>query len=218
MMRRLIVAAVAGFIGTALLAAEGKIQAFRFTKGDAGKVPAGWKTAQTHKGKHSSIWKVMADDTAPSKKGYVLAQTAESPNRVFNLCVVEDSRYKDVEISVAFKAIQGENDQGGGIVWRYQDANNYYVARMNPLENNYRVYKVVAGERKELKRKEDLKVKPGEWHTLKIRQEGNHLECFLGGKKMLDARDDTFTKAGKVGLWTKSDARTYFDNFTVSGQ
>src|SRR5262249_52776029 len=128
--------ALAALSGALLLAAEGKVRTFRFAKADVGKLPAGWKSAQTHKGKHSSIWKVVADDTAPSKKGYVLAQTAKSPNPVFNLCVVDDSHYKDVEISVAFKAIQGENDQGGGIVWRYRDANNYYVARMNPLENN----------------------------------------------------------------------------------
>jgi hypothetical protein len=204
-------------LATGLVAGEKKT-AFRFAKKDVGKVPAGWKTAQTHKGKHSSIWKVVADNTAPSKKGYVLAQTAESPNRVFNLCVLDDSGYKDVEISVAFKAIRGDNDQGGGIVWRYQDANNYYVARMNPLENNYRLYRVVASDRQELKRKEHLKVKVGEWHTLKIRQEGNHIECFLDGKKMLDARDGTFKKAGKVGLWSKSDAQTHFDNFTVRGQ
>jgi len=216
-MRWLNIAAVSAVLATALVAAEKKT-AFPFAKKDVGKVPAGWKTAQTHKGKHSSIWKVLADDTAPSKKGYVLAQTAESPNRVFNLCVVEDSHFKDGEISVAFKAIRGDNDQGGGIVWRYLDANNYYVARMNPLEKNYRVYKVVAGDRKELKRKERLKVKVGEWHTLRIRQKGNHIQCFLDGKIMLDARDDTFQKAGKVGLWSKSDAQTHFDNFTVSGE
>ncbi len=210
--------ALPALVSTILWAAEEKPHVFRFAKKDLGNVPAGWKSTQTHQGKHSSIWKVVADDTAPSRKGYVLAQTAESPNRVFNLCVLEDSRFKDGEISVAFKAIRGDNDQGGGIVWRYQDANNYYVARMNPLEKNYRVYKVLAGDRKELKRKERLKVKVGEWHTQKIRQEGNHIECFMDGKKMLDARDDTFKKAGKVGLWSKSDAQTHFDNFTVSDE
>jgi hypothetical protein len=200
-----------------LHAAADQAKTIRFSKKDAGKVPAGWKADQTHAGKDSSIWKVVADDTAPSKTGYVLSQTAESPNRVFNLCVLEDSSFKDGEIRVAFKAIRGDNDQGGGIVWRYQDANNYYIARMNPLEKNYRVYKVVAGDRKELWSKEGLKVKVGTWHRLKIKQEGDHIECFLDGKKMLDAKDDTFTKAGKVGLWSKSDAQTHFDEFQVRG-
>jgi hypothetical protein len=218
-MRWLNAAAVMALVGAGLTGAEKtKARVVRFTKDDVGKLPAGWKAEQTHQGANSSIWKVVADDTAPSGKGYVLAQTAQSPNRVFNLCVVEDSTYKNPTLSVSFKAMRGKNDQGGGFVWRYLDANNYYIARMNPLESNYRVYKVVAGVRKELKRKENLSVRAGEWHKLKVRQKGNHIECFLDGKKMLDARDDTFKKAGKVGLWSKSDAQTHFDGFRVSGK
>src|SRR5262245_11548177 len=117
-------------------------KALKFGKEDLGKVPAGWKAAQTGKG-DGSVWKVVEDMTAPSKSGLALAQTAEGPGPMFNLCVAEDSSLKDVEITVAFKANAGKNDQGGGVVWRYQDANNYYVARVNPLEDNFRVYKVV---------------------------------------------------------------------------
>ena len=142
-------------------------------------------------------------------------KTAESPNRFFNLCVVNDSSYKDVEMSVAFKALKGKNDQGGGLVWRYQDHDNYYIARMNPLEDNYRVYKVVAGKRIQMATKEGLKIPVGEWHTLQIKMTGQQIECSLDGKKLLEAKDDTFTKAGKIGLWTKSDAQTEFDNLAV---
>src|SRR5947209_574555 len=110
-------------------------KAVRFAKGDIGKVPEGWKAAQTNQGK-GSVWKVVADATAPSGTGLVLAQTAESPSPVFNLCVATSTRSRDVQAGVAFKAVRGKNDQGGGLVWRYQDANNYYVARMNPLEDN----------------------------------------------------------------------------------
>jgi hypothetical protein len=134
---------------------------------------------------------------------------------MFNLCVADGPNARDVEVTVAFKAVEGKRDQGGGIVWRYQDANNYYVARMNPLEDNYRVYKVVAGKRTQLETKEGLKVPAGEWHTLKVRQVGDHIECSLDGRKQLEARDGTFPRAGKVGLWTKSDARTRFDGFQV---
>jgi Domain of Unknown Function (DUF1080) len=124
--------------------------------------------------------------------------------------VADDTNFKDVEVSIAFKAVKGKKDQGGGIVWRYQDANNYYLARMNPLED-----KVVAGKRIQLESKEGLKVPVGEWHTLKIKLVGEQIECFLDGKKELESRDGTFTKPGKVGLWTKSDAQTRFDNFQV---
>jgi hypothetical protein len=204
-------------LGVGLLAGDDKPRTLLFRKADAGKVPVGWKSDQTGKGDNSSVWKVEADDTAPSKSGYVLAQTAESPNAVFNLCVVEDGKYKDIEVSVAFKAVRGKNDQGGGIVWRYQDADNYYLARMNPLEDNFRVYKVVAGKRTQLQTKEDLKVPAGEWHALKIQNKGDEIACFLDGKKYLEVKDDTFPKAGKVGLWTKSDAQTRFDDLKISG-
>jgi hypothetical protein len=186
----------------------------RFTKEDLGKVPRGWKAAQTGKGQ-GSVWKVVADETAPSKSGVALAQTAESPNAMFNLCVADQPLLQNVEILVSFKAVRGKNDQGGGIVWRYQDANNYYIARMNPLEDNFRVYKVINGKRIQLGTKEDLKVPAGEWHHLKIQQVGDHIECFLDGKKYLDVHDDAIAKPGKVGLWTKSDAQTHFDQFVV---
>jgi hypothetical protein len=200
-----------------LAGAEGDAPRFRFGKDDLGKVPAGWKADKTGKGE-GSVWKVVADDTAPSKGGYTLAQTAKGPSALFNLCVAEDTRLRDVELSVAFKAVAGELDQGGGLVWRYQGANNYYLARMNPLEDNYRLYKVVAGRRVQLATKEDLKVPANEWHRLKVTQTGDRIECFLDGKKQLEGKDDTFTKAGKVGLWTKADAQTHFDEFRASGK
>jgi len=185
-----------------------------FRRVDLGKVPTGWKAEQTGAGE-GSIWKVVADDTAPSKSGVALAQTAESPAQMFNVCVAQETRYRDVEVIVAFKAIRGKNDQGGGIVWRYQDANNYYLARMNPLEDNYRLYKVVAGKRTQLAGKEGLRVPAGQWHTLKVKQVGDRIECFLDGSKELEATDTAFPDAGKVGLWTKADAQTSFDAFRI---
>src|SRR5262249_45834592 len=141
-----------------VVAADDKPVGLKLTKDDVGKEPAGWKADKTGEGE-GSVWKVVADDTAPSKSGFALAQTAESPVSLFNLCVADAGpKYKDVEVSVAFKAVAGKKDQGGGIVWRYQDANNYYLARMNPLEDNYRFYKVEGGKRTQLETKENLKV------------------------------------------------------------
>src|SRR5207244_5427887 len=141
-----------------------------------------------------------------------LAQTTADKDALFNLCVADEPSLKDVEVSVTFKAIKGERDQGGGIVWRYQDANNYYVARMNPLEDNFRVYKVVAGKRSKEFQNVEVKVPANEWHVLKIGMQGDHIQCYLDGKKHLDVKDATFAEAGKVGLWTKADAQTYFDD------
>src|SRR5437763_11173273 len=98
---------------------------WKWTKDNLGKLPPGWVAEKTGTGQ-GSVWKVVADDTAPSKTGLVLAQTTAGPNSLFNLCVMQDGSYKNVELKVNFKAVKGDNDQGGGFVWRYQDANNYY--------------------------------------------------------------------------------------------
>jgi hypothetical protein len=211
-MRGIIVAALVALVGAAVWAEESKQLVFKFSKDDAGKVPSGWKVAKTGKGE-GSVWKVVADETAPSGSGYVLAQTAESPRPVFNICVADDAKYKDVELSVYFQAVAGKLDQGGGFVWRYRDNNNYYICRMNPLEDDYRVYKVVAGTRTQLGRKDGLKIKAGEWHKLKVKVKGNKMEGYLDGEKMWEITDETYKEAGKVGLWSKADAQTHFDEF-----
>ena len=209
--------ALVALAGTAAWAEEGKERAFKFSKDDLGKVPAGWKAEQTGKGE-GCVWKVVADETAPSKSGYALAQTAKSPGGVFNICVAEDTRYKDVELSVSFKAVAGESDQGGGFVWRYKDHDNYYTCRMNPLEDNYRVYKVVDGKRTQVGAKEGVKVKAGEWHKLKVEVKGNKMQGYLDGEKLWEITDDTYKDAGKVGLWSKADAQTHFDELVIEAR
>ena len=178
--------------------------------GDAkvGELPHGWLAAKTGEGP-GSVWQVVEDATAPKGKK-VLAQTSDKgPDGLFNLCVAENTSYKDIDLAVAFKAVAGKTDQGGGPVWRYKDANNYYVARMNPLEDNYRVYKVVDGKRTQLG-SADVKIPAGEWHTQRVVHKADHIQCYLDGKLYLDVKDDTFKDAGKVGLWTKADAQTEF--------
>src|SRR5437588_3536945 len=172
---------VLALASTALWAAAEKERTLRFAKEDVGKVPKGWKAERTGKG-DGSVWKVVEDDTAPSKSGYVLAQTAQSPGGLFNICIAEDTNYKDVALSVSFKAIAGDSDQGGGFVWRYKDNNNYYICRMNPLEDNYRVYHVVSGKRVQIGGKEGIKIPVGEWHKLKVEVKGNSMKGYLDGE------------------------------------
>lgn len=211
MIRAVLAVLLAGAVAVGAAADEPKPVAF--TRADLGKVPVGWKAAQTGKG--ASVWRVVEDRTAPSKSGFALAQTTGDRDALFNLCVAGGPSLKDVEVSVAFKATAGDKDQGGGVVWRYQDVDNYYVARVNPLEDNFRVYKVVAGKRSPEFQTAEVKVPAGEWHTLSVKMVGDRIECFLDGKKYLDAKDGTFAGAGGVGLWTKADARTSFDNFAA---
>ena len=160
-------------------------------------------------------WEVVSDNTASSKPN-VLAQLAKSAGSVFNLTLVSNTNYKDVDITVKMKAIAGNMDQGGGIVWRAKDAQNYYVARFNPLEDNYNLYHVVNGHRSEIKGS-TVKSTPG-WHTLRVTMAGDHIQCYLDGNEHLDAKDSTFKQAGKIGLWTKADAQSHFDDLMVSGK
>ena len=190
-----------------------KATVWDFENGTVGKLPAHWTATKTGKGE-GSVWKIAEDKTAP-KGPKVLAQTAEGPNALFNLCVADKSKFTEIDLSVSFKAVAGKKDQGGGPVWRFQDADNYYVCRMNPLEDNFRVYKVVEGKRKELG-SADVKAASNEWHTIKVLHVGDHIQCWLNGKMLLDVKDDQFKGAGKVGLWTKADAQTYFDNLVVA--
>jgi hypothetical protein len=188
---------------------------FSLSKADLGKLPAGWEATQTGKGK-GSVWKVVEDATAPSKSGLSLAQTAAGPGDLFNLCVATKGRFaNNVTLTVALKAIEGEQDQGGGLVWLYQDANNYYVTRYNPLESNFRVYKVVGGKRTQLSTIEKIEGKPNTWHEVRVTHLGKDITCTLDDKYRMNVNDETFQKPGLVGLWTKADARSHFDRFTA---
>ncbi len=157
-------------------------------------------------------WKVVADDSAPSKPN-VLAQSAKNSGSTFNVTLIGGTKYGDLRLSVRMKAVAGNEDQGGGLVWRAQDAKNYYIMRYNPLEENFRVYKVVNGRRSQLD-SADIKA-PAAWHTLDVEMVGSHIQCSFEGKKYLDVKDSTFPDAGNIGLWTKSDAQTHFDDLTV---
>ena len=121
-----------------------------------------------------------------------------------------------MDITVRLKAVAGELDRGGGLVWRAKDKDNYYIARYNPLEDNFRVYKVEAGKRTQL---QSARV-PGDtkWHTLRVTMSGTRITCYLDGTKHLETDDPTFPEAGKIGLWSKADAQSYFDDLIVVGE
>ena len=176
-------------------------------------IPKGWKIEGTGQEGPLATWGAMADATAPSG-GRVLAM--QRPNHdspaTFNLCWTDRSSFRDGTITVRFKAMTGMEDQGGGVIWRAQDRNNYYIARFNPLEDNFRIYTVKDGVRRMLANAK-VALPAGAWHTLKIVQKGNRFEGWLNGQKLLEGSNDVFTAPGGVGLWTKADAVTAFDDF-----
>ena len=197
--------------------ATGKTDAtsWNFNDVPVGKLPAGWKVAATNQKGPLATWQVVIDKTAPSG-GHALAMIR--PNHTFggsfNICWTDAVSFLDGEIQVRFKSVKGEEDQGGGVIWRVQDNKNYYIARFNPLEDNFRIYYVRDGARKTLASVK-IALPVGKWHTLKITQHGNQFEGYLNEKKYLDGTNNLFRKPGGVGLWTKADAVTSFDDFSV---
>lgn len=190
--------------------------AFNFEDLQPGNLSENWQTALTGKGDHGK-WEIVADknESGPTK---VLAQTSmKNFGYHFDIAVAKEPQFQNLSLSVKFKALKGEEDQGGGPVWRYQDADNYYIARANPLENNFRLYKVINGNRKQLK-SYSLPVISGQWHTIKIEQVGTHIKCYYDGELYLEVDDDTFTKPGQVGVWTKADSYCYFDDLKVEAR
>jgi hypothetical protein len=160
-------------------------------------------------------WEVLQEPKAPSGKQIVKLHKMHRGG-AFNTLFNKDVAFKDGEISVSFRADSGEIDQGGGLMWRVQDKDNYYVARFNPLEDNFRFYIVKDANRRELA-SVDVKLSKG-WHTMKIIQKGNHFQGFLDGKVLLEKEDAQLKKAGGIGLWTKADAATSFDDLHVEMQ
>jgi len=194
----------------ALLAAAAA-ETVTFDTADVGKPPSGWTATQTGSGQ--AKWAIVQDDTAPSKPN-VLKQSGQA---TYPLCLKEDTSLQDGFVEVKFKTLSGKEDQAGGVVWRAKDANNYYVARANALENNVTIYHTVSGRRTEKKRV-NLKVPSNQWHTLRVDFQGNHFTVTFNGQKALDWDDETFKDAGKVGVWTKADSVTEFDDFTYGSK
>jgi hypothetical protein len=189
-------------------------QAFDDVK--AGALPKGWQAGATSPTGEPATWAVAADVKAPSPPN-VLSVTREKAGalKVFNLAWTKETAFKDGTVSVRVRANAGEIDQGGGPVWRVRDANNYYIARYNPLEKNFRLYVVKDGVRKQLADAKDIDIPAGTWFAIKAVQKGDRIECCLDGKRLLEATDATLPEAGGVGVWTKADAATSFDDLEV---
>jgi len=160
-------------------------------------------------------WELLADPTAPTK-AKVLAQTStDNTDNRFPLAIFAEPTSADIDVSVKFKPVAGKVDRAAGIALRLSDANNYYVVRANALEDNVRLYKVVKGQRLQFAGA-NLKVPSGTWQELRLTAGGSRFEVFLNGKSLYDATDATFTTAGRVALWTKSDSVTYFDDLRIA--
>ena len=198
-------------ISTSLLGGTALAETINFDDATPGGAPSGWTATQTGKGE--AKWTIEKDDSTPSKPN-VLKQSGEA---AYPVALKDDTNLKDGFVEVKFKPISGKEDQAGGVVWRVKDADNYYIARANVLEDNVRIYHFVKGKRTQFKGT-SIKVAPDQWHTLRVEFAGNAFKVFFNGKHLFDAEDNTFADAGKVGLWTKADSVTLFDDFTYGAK
>ena len=190
---------------------------FTFENETAGKLPQGWTQYFTGTGTKTD-WKI-ADDNGNK----VLAQLSEENiEGHFNEIVYNGFNLKNVEMEVRIKGFKGKMDKGGGFVWRFIDKNNHYILRENPEEDNVVLYKMEKGVRSDLPlvgkgKTYGVKVPPLglDWNTLKVTVKDDLFTVYLNGKELFKVKDSTFTNAGKIGLWTKADAVSYFDDFKV---
>jgi hypothetical protein len=180
-----------------------------------GATPKGWTATSTGKG--DPKWTIEQDQTAPSR----LKVLKQSGRATYPLLLKDDTNIKDGFIEVKFKAIAGSEDRAAGLVWRAKDANNYYVVRANALEDNVVLYKTVSGVRSALDivgRKGGygiaVPVPANRWHSLRIDFKGTRFRVSYNGNQLFEVEDSTFNNAGKLGLWTKADSVTLFDQIT----
>src|SRR5262249_49939038 len=177
--------------------AEGSSSMWNFDSDKTNAAPTGFSFGRTGQGKEGR-WTIVAVADAPSKPNVLAQLDADSTDYRFPVAVVDASSFKDVKLSVSCKPISGKIDQGCGLVWRYKDANNYYLTGANALENNVRLYHVKDGHRVQFATWNG-KVATKTWHSLAVEARGDHFVVTFDGQQVLDAKDSTFTEAGKIG-------------------
>ncbi|MGQ0614436.1 MAG: DUF1259 domain-containing protein [Planctomycetaceae bacterium] len=172
-------------------------------------LPRGFRVETTNPAGPDATWEAREGVLALTKPNH------DSP-AAFNLCWSDSLRFRDGAVEARVRADAGEVDQGGGVIWRARDKDNYYLARYNPLEKNFRLYHVTASKRTTLGDASGVAIADGAWFTIRIVHKGARIEAWLDGKKLLEAEDATFPDEGGVGFWTKADAATSFDDLVVT--
>jgi hypothetical protein len=198
---------VAAFIFVVLTASGGAMaETIDFDKLGPGPLAADWVCGVTGSG--GARWTVEPDADAPSKPNIV----KQSGVGDFPYCALKSASLENGYVEVKFKALSGRSDQAGGVMWRWKDGNNYYVARANALENNVSLYYTANGRRNTIKYV-DAPVPRNTWHTLRVEFSGTSIKVALNGKTYIEVQDKRISGAGAVGMWTKADSVTIFDDF-----
>ena len=202
-----------GLVVLGVAMAQDTAKTWDFQNDKVDEAPAGFTFGKTGQGRPGK-WVIRTDANAPAGD-HVLAQVdTDDTDYRFPVAVADAPVLKDLRLEVQCKPVSGKTDEACGLVFRYQDENNYYATRANALEDNVNLYHVVNGRRRQIKGWSG-KVAGQTWHTLAVEARGDRFQVFFDGKPVIDAKDDTFKDAGKVGLWTKADSVTHFDALSV---
>jgi hypothetical protein len=190
---------------------------YDFDAEDPGEVPIGWRVAGTGQGAATlAEWAVVETDVAASQPNVLaLVDTRHDQPDLFNICWTSEVLFANGKLSVKVRAVSGKIDQGGGAIWRVQDPENYYVCRANPRENNLRLYKVVDGVRRQLA-SADVAIDAEVWHAIDVTHVGETITCTLNNFTTIEATDEAITTPGGIGVWTKADAITMFDDIRAA--
>jgi len=188
-------------------------QLWNFDSEPVGSLPEGFMIGTLFDGRPAGDWQIMEFKEAPSPSQVLGQQMNTGAEHAYKTVFVEDVTGSDLDLQVSFLAVGGKGDMGGGLIWRAADDRNYYLARANPLEQNIRAYRVVKGVR-HLLMNFDQVIPVRKWHGLRVVAQGERFEVFFDGRTVLKLSDKTFTN-GRIGLWTKSDAVTYFDDLQL---
>ena len=181
-----------------------------FDTGPDGSLPADFVVGTLFDGRPAGDWKVLRTDQAKSQPQVLAQLMGKGAEHAYKVVLINGTSSRDLDLVVSFRAIEGKADMGGGLIWRAGDDRNYYLTRANPLEQNVRIYRVVKGVR-HLLQNFDQTITMGKWHTLHVQAQGCRMLVFYDERAVFDLCDETF-REGKIGLWTKSDAITYFDD------
>jgi hypothetical protein len=217
MRNRIVIAAIVA----ACVTVHGQARTFDFEQDAVGQPPKGFVFGHTRKAGTPGRWIVQQD-----AGGKYLAQLDPDRTRSrFPVAVASDVSAADVDLSVRFRPVSGRVDQAAGLVWRYQNEDNYYIVRANALEDNVVLYKVQNGERTDLPVKgqgrtygKPAEVPSGQWSTLRVVAASIRFEVYFNGTKLYEVEDGTFKGAGRVGVWTKADSVTHFDDLSVASK
>lgn len=202
----------------ATVVVQGASRKIDFSDDAVGQPPKGFEFGYTAKAGAPGKWVVEAEG---ANKYLAQVDTDDTRGR-FPVAVVSDIGAADIDLSVRFRPISGRVDQAAGLVWRYRDQDNYYIVRANALEDNVVLYKVERGTRTDLPVKGEgrtygkkTEVPAKQWSTLRVVANGRLFEVYFNGTKLYEVEDATFAQPGKLGVWTKADSVTQFDDLTI---